>query len=134
MGKSTKASLSHERRRLVETMQRLNFGRIEGLVIRNGSPVFEPAPKLTQDIKLGAQSGARPELALDDFTLRDSVSELFEHFERVRDGIIDLIEVRHGLPARFLATPTWSGELFAPVTDAQTAPSSVPGGKNETTP
>lgn len=96
----TKASLSAQRRKLVETMQQLNFGRIQDLSLVAGEPTFSPAPRLIQDIKIGAENGPRPELDREDFILRSSVLELFEHFERLGTGTVTAIEVRYGLPAR----------------------------------
>jgi len=96
-----KSALSHNRRCLVEAMQALNFGRIEQLQIREGEPVFAAASRLIQDIKIGsAESGPRPELAHEDFPLKASVIELFEHFDRIWDGTVAVVEVRYGLPFR----------------------------------
>src|SRR5438876_6036540 len=81
-GISTKASLSAPRRRLLEAMQRLNFGRIEGLAIRSGEPVFQPVPRIIQDIKIGGENGPRAELSIEDFALKSSVIELFDHLSR----------------------------------------------------
>lgn len=103
----TKAGLSSNRRRLVETMQHLNFGRIESLVIRKGEPTFVPAPHLIQDIKIGSDAGPRPERSREDFALRASVIELFEHFNRLPDGALVAVEVRHGLPFRVIVEPLW---------------------------
>lgn len=41
---TTKASLTPARRRLLELMQEINFGRIEGLAVRGGEPVLDPPP------------------------------------------------------------------------------------------
>jgi hypothetical protein len=98
----TKSSLSEPRRRLVEMMQGLNFGRIERLAVRRGEPVFDPAPRIIQDIKIGGENGPRPELAHDDFTLRSQVAELFEHLTRLGDGSVEIVEVKHGLPFRLV--------------------------------
>ena len=98
----TKASLSAPRRRLLETMQRLNFGRIEDLEIRGGDPVFTPAPRLVQDIKLGGDNGPRPELANADFVLKSQVGEFFDHLSRLGDGSVESIEVKHGLPFKLV--------------------------------
>jgi len=81
-------------------MQQLNFGRIEGLAIRGGEPTFSPTPRIVQDIKIGTDTGPRPELDRENFLLKASVIELFQHFDRVWDGTIDSVEVRHGLPFR----------------------------------
>jgi hypothetical protein len=97
---STKKSLSAPRRRLLELMQQYNFCRIENLQVRDGEPVFDPPPRVAQDIKIGAENGPRPEMDKGDFLLRASVIELFEHIHRIGDGRIAVIEVRFGLPFR----------------------------------
>lgn len=107
----TKAALSPDRQRLVEAMQHLNFGRIEDLEIRGGEPRFSPAPRITQDIKIGsADNGPRPELGREDFALKASVIELFEHFDRLCDGTLAVVEVRYGLPFRVIVERS-CGEL-----------------------
>lgn len=98
----TKTSLSAPRRRLLETMQRLNFGRIEDLEIRNGEPMFNPAPRVVQDIKLGGENGPRPELGTADFALKSQVAEFFEYLSRLGDGSVEIIEVKHGLPFKLV--------------------------------
>lgn len=98
----TKAALSAPRRRLLVIMQQLNFGRIEDLEIRDGDPVFSPAPRMVQDIKLGGENGPRPELGHTDFVLKNQVSEFFDHLSRLRDGTVESIEVKHGLPFRLV--------------------------------
>jgi hypothetical protein len=98
----TKASLSPNRRLLIEAMQQLNFGRIEELHVRAGDPSFSRPPRLIQDIKLGGENSPRPELGLEDFVLRSTVVDMFDHFDRIRDGVIAMIEVRHGLPFRLV--------------------------------
>lgn len=99
---STKASLSAPRRRLLETMQRLNFGRIEGLAIRGGEPQFQPPPRLVKDIKIGGENGPRPELTIEDFALKNAVIELFDHLSRIGDGTLESIEIKYGVPFKLV--------------------------------
>ena len=98
---ASKKSLSASQQKLVETFQRLNFGRIEGLLIRGGEPVLDPPPKLIQGIKIGAENGPRPELEKKDFLLKASYVELFQHFQRIDDGVITVLEFKHGVPFMF---------------------------------
>lgn len=98
----SKASLSSGRRRLVEMMQQLNFGRIEDLEIRSGEPLFNPAPRVVQDIKIGGENGPRPESSFPNFLLKNQVIELFEHFDRLGDATIAFIDVKHGLPFKLV--------------------------------
>jgi hypothetical protein len=95
---TAKSSLSPEQSRLVEWMQTVNFGRVEQLLVRGGEPVFTPPPRVIRDIKLGADNGARPEIARADFELKREVRELFTHLEAIGDGVVHCLEVKHGLP------------------------------------
>jgi hypothetical protein len=98
----TKRSLSGDRQRLVELMQRLGFGLIKGLQVRDGNPVLDPLPEVTREHKFGGENGPRPELAATDFALKTQVIELFREFDRLRDTTIAVLEVKHGLPFRML--------------------------------
>ena len=99
-----KAGLPEPCRRLVELMQTVNFGRIEELPIRNGQPVLDPRPRVIYEIKLGGENGPRPELGTADFFLKQQVIELFAFFDEMQNGIIDVLEVKHGLPFRVIVT------------------------------
>jgi len=84
-------------------MQRLNFGRVEGLGVRDGEPVFPPPPpRVVREVKFCAENGPHPEAAKKDFALKAQVCELFAHMEAMGDGIIARIEVKHGLPFRMI--------------------------------
>lgn len=101
-GSPTKASLSLARSRLVEWMQRINFGRIEQLVIRDGEPVFDPPPQVLREFRPGGDNTSRPESRLDDFELKREVLELLDHLDLLGNATIQLIEVKHGLPFKAL--------------------------------
>lgn len=94
----TKSSLSDPQIRLVELLQKLNFGRIERLHVERGEPVFEPAPRIVQKLKMGGENGPRPEATLLDFHLKLQTIELLEAIAGIRDGQVLTIEVRNGLP------------------------------------
>jgi hypothetical protein len=99
----TKSSLSTQKKRLLEALQKTNYGRIENLLIREGEPVLSPPPRIVKDIKLGAtDTGARPELNTMDFALKREHLELFEYFRRLGNGTIECIEVKAGLPFRLI--------------------------------
>lgn len=98
------SSLSPERQRLIRDMQRINFGRMECLVIRNGDPVSAPKPRKQFEIKFGSENGPRPEVGMADFALKQQVVELFAMFDRLGNGTIDVLEIKHGLPFRAIVT------------------------------
>jgi hypothetical protein len=94
--------LSAPRQRLLQIMQQLNFGTIENLVVRTKEPCFDSHPKITREIKLGAENSAKQTSEDRDFLLKKHVTELFDHFDLLPDGSLVTIECRHGLPARLI--------------------------------
>jgi hypothetical protein len=98
-----KSSLTTPQQRLLETLQKTNYGRIHDLQVRGGEPVLGPATRIVKDVKLGStDTGARPELDSGDFLLKREHLELFEQLRRLGDGVVECIEVKGGLPFRLL--------------------------------
>jgi len=98
----TKAGLPESRQRLVELMQTINFGRIERLPVQDGDPILDPPPRVIREVKFGGENGPRPESDAGNFLLKAQVIELFQHFDELGNGTIDVLEVKHGLPFRML--------------------------------
>lgn len=96
----TKSSLSPSRAQLIEQMQRLGFGTIENLTIRDGEPVIDPPPRVIRDLKLGGENGPRPESDLGEFVLKAQVVDLLSHFDSWGDATVLSLEIKHGLPFR----------------------------------
>ena len=94
----SKSSLPPARALLLERMQQLRYGTVEGLVIRDCDPVFDPPPRFVRDVKFGANTSSRVEPAEADFRLKDQVRELFEHFDELGNGTIRSLQVANGLP------------------------------------
>lgn len=94
----TKSTLSEAQAKLVEVMQGINFGRLEGLAVRRGEPVLDPPPRVVREIKFSGENGPRPEADKQDFALKAQVRDLFAQMEAMGDGIIRCLEVKHGLP------------------------------------
>ena len=101
-----KSTLLPAQAELVELMQRLDFGNIEGLVIRDGLPVLEPRPRLVRDVKFGAGNGRRSEAGLTDFALKSSVQELMTTFSSLGNATVRRLEIKHGLPFRMQVEET----------------------------
>lgn len=95
---ASKADLPPAGAWLVELMQGINFGCILDLVVRDGEPVFDLPPRVVREVKFGSENGPRPELAKTDFSLKAQVQDLFAHLEAMGDGVVQCIEVKHGLP------------------------------------
>ena len=96
-----KSTLSAPRQKLLLAMQRNPWSNID-LVVSGGEPSFSPPPKITREIKLGIDAPARPDSEGGDFQLKQAVTDLFQHFDQLRDGSVITVEVRHGLPARLI--------------------------------
>jgi hypothetical protein len=99
-----KKHLSPARVRLIEMMQQANFGRIEGLTFNDCEPVLSPRPVLIREHKFGGENGPRTELGIADFLLKQQVVELFAFFDQLQNGVIDVLEIKHGLPFRMIVT------------------------------
>lgn len=97
---ATKSDLSAPQAELTELMQRLDFGRIECLTIREGEPVLDPPPRIIRDVKFRGENGPRPESDLDDFVLKAEVRTLLAQFDALGNGTIRFLEVKYGLPFR----------------------------------
>ncbi|NQU19764.1 MAG: hypothetical protein HQ567_00665 [Candidatus Nealsonbacteria bacterium] len=97
-----KSSLTEPHRRLVELMQQVNFGRIENLAVRSGRPVLDPPPRIVREVKFGGQNGARPEASSGNFALKAQVVELLQYIDAMRNGLIEVLEIKHGLPFRII--------------------------------
>ncbi len=96
--KSYKSCVSIPKQKLIESMQRINFGRIEEFIIRDGEPVLDPPPRIILSRKVGGENGARPESNATDFELKKDVRELFEQFEAIGNGKVRMVTIKHGLP------------------------------------
>ena len=82
-----KSSLSPSKQKLITEMQRINFGRIFDLEVRDGQPVMDPPPRVVREIKFGGDNGPRPEATKADFTLKAQVRDLFAQMEALGDGV-----------------------------------------------
>ena len=94
----TFSSLSPARRRLLRLTQQLNFGRIEGLTIRRGEPVLAPMPRIVVEHKFSGENGPRPEVAHNDFALKNQHVDLFRLFDRKGDQNYATLRVMQGVP------------------------------------
>jgi len=79
-------------------MQRIDFGTIEDLVVREGQPVLRPKPRVIRDVKFGARNDKRPQTGLSDFALKSSVQELMAKFDSLGEATVHRLVVKHGLP------------------------------------
>jgi len=93
-------SLTSARRELIALFQRLNFGRVEGLVVRDSEPVLDPPPRVTKEFKFGGDNAPRPEAGLQDFVLKNQHRDLFQVFDDLGNGVVPVITVQNGLPFR----------------------------------
>ncbi len=96
----TRAALTPARRRLVEMMQEINFGRIEGLEVRYGEPVLDPPPKAARQMVFGRRNGTNAGDANHGITLNKKVAELFEVFDREQTFRVLELVIDDGMPVR----------------------------------
>lgn len=101
-GKTRYAQLSAPWRALVRLCQFINYGSIEGLHVDNAEPMLKPPPLVLVDVKLDADEVPRPEVGLSDFELCDGLRRLIAQILKFKEGIVERIEVRAGIPRRVI--------------------------------
>ncbi len=91
-------------RRLVHLMAEVGFGEIKRLHVCAGQPSFEPAPSVTRELRFNDRTVSPLRSPGKDFVLCRQVHELLRTLERLGDGMVDRLEIRHGLPNRVFLT------------------------------
>jgi hypothetical protein len=99
------SELSAPRQALIRQCQRLGFGSIWGLEVRDGEPMFGPKTEVLFDLKLDSDETPRPELNLSDFVVCTEIRRLFSRLDTFANGTVE-IEVRAGVPRRLLFKAT----------------------------
>jgi hypothetical protein len=103
--------LSPARQTLVHILQAVNFGELQGIPVRGGDPILDDTSLVILDAKLDKEEVPRPELDLADFALNAEVLRLMSRLDEFKNGTIQRLEVRAGIPrrlvfeSRFLAAP-----------------------------
>ena len=96
------SQLSVPRQALIRLCQRMNYGAIHDLCVKDTEPVLSPPPPVLIDVRLDADEVPRPEVDLPDFELCNEVRRLIGHLEELKTGVIERIEVRAGIPRRIV--------------------------------
>jgi hypothetical protein len=96
------AQLSPARQMLVRVLQATNFGELQGICVQNADPVFDPEATVIFDVKLDKEEVPRPELLLADFALSAELQRLMSRLDELRNGTIQRLEVRAGVPRRIV--------------------------------
>jgi hypothetical protein len=81
-------------------MQEINYGRIEGLRVKDGEPVFDPPPTVLRLFLFGRDNAPNEFRGSDGFALKKKVAELFEILDRERSLSIQELMIDDGLPIR----------------------------------
>lgn len=93
-----KSSLPVAQQRLIELMQQIHYGCIEGLKVVDRQPLLDPPPRIIEERKFGAASGPRREARLDDFVLKAQQDELLRSLDEIGTGTIASLQIQAGLP------------------------------------
>lgn len=92
------SDLSPAYRGLLESIRQVNFGRIEGLVVRGGEPVLDPPPRVVGAIRLAQRGPSRPESAGAQCHWKREQFALVQELAAIGTGVIRTIKVHDGLP------------------------------------
>jgi hypothetical protein len=95
-GAARHTSISPAKRQLLNLFEDVQFGRLIGLIVRDGEPIFDPAPTVVRTLKFGA--AGNPHRPTGDPASRPAVTELFAHFTLISNGVVHKIQIADGLP------------------------------------
>lgn len=93
-----KSALSPRRAELLELMQDLRYGWIRNLPVSDGEPQFNSSVAIVQSIRMNGRNGPHPLLGAEDYALKREAIALFTELDALRNGLIEVIEVKDGLP------------------------------------
>jgi len=96
------SDLSGARQAFVLACQSVVFGKITGLLVQDAEPAFTAKTKVFVDVKLDSKERPRLEESLADYELSAELVRLFSKLDDIRNGIIEQIEIRSGLPRRLV--------------------------------
>ncbi len=102
-----KSALSPARRRLVDLLGSIQFGRIESLAIRDGEPILEPPPRILRTVKLDGEERPSDKLESGDFVLKKQVVQMLQQFDRLGAGTVVSLDVHHGVPLKMTLEDTY---------------------------
>jgi hypothetical protein len=95
------SDLSPSRQALVRLCQKLNFGTVQSLAVRDADPVFDPHKVVVLvNEKLDMNDAPRPESELTDFDLAAELCQLMRRLDEIGNGMIERLKVRDGIPRR----------------------------------
>jgi hypothetical protein len=97
---SRKLDLSCNQLGLLEVLQKIRYGRIERLLVRDGEPDLSGI-RWRRTVKLGGENGPHPCTDTRDFALRREVIDFFRGLRELGDAELTDIEIRNGIPFKF---------------------------------
>lgn len=92
--------LDPELRRLAEMILSIHYGRIDGLVIRQGRPDWTHRVDVTREMKFPKEYEHRAAAWFPDSYLKTPIAELIDELKRIPDGMKISIEIKGQLPFR----------------------------------
>ena len=95
------ANISPSDRKLLARINRIGFGHLENLELRNGVAVTLPSSREVQSYKPERGNAARRVAGDNPFTLKDCQADFLNQLHAVGNGFIRKIIIQDGLPARF---------------------------------
>ena len=96
-----------DQQRLLRLIRAIDFGFIEGLHVAAGQPAFDPEPRVVQGVKFGSEFRLGAARRSSNLTPEDQ--QLLAMLAAIGDGVVECLEVQHGLPfrlTRLLAEPS----------------------------
>ena len=92
------SELSEARAEALRIMSRIGFGCIERLRLLGGEPVIDATLLIRQEIRFGHFTDEVRHDGPADYVLTAEQTDFITFMDRIRNGVIEKIHIRHGLP------------------------------------
>lgn len=90
--------LSKDQRRLLLLMQDIRYGRIEGLSVRDGNPIFSESTKVIRYVKFSDTGVDSQIIQRRDLLDKPQVIDLLGFIAGLSEGHLESLEIQDGLP------------------------------------
>lgn len=94
--------VSPARHRLLALCQKLNFGRIELIPVRDGQPILDPTPATAKEVKFASDNDPREDLRRTEFLQKRQIQDFCHQLDQLQNGVIEFLEVKHGIPFKMI--------------------------------
>jgi len=94
----TSVQITDAERAFARLVHETRFGTIENIRLSGGQPVIDDNTEIATEYRLSGMEPAREVMTDDEYLSKPQVRSMFERFKLVREGTVQNLDIRDGLP------------------------------------